>query len=109
MNPPEEKDPIDTQLREQNRYIDDAGFTARVVAALPRRRRYAWLRPVLLLGSVAIGIVLAIRWLPWSNLSPLDLSALQSLNPQVLSPWIVVLSVTASLIWAAVSAVQWDD
>jgi hypothetical protein len=50
-------------LREQDKYIEDNGFTARVVAALPRRRR-AWLRPVLLLGAVAIGSVLAVLWLP---------------------------------------------
>ncbi len=96
------------QLREQTPYIDDNGFTQRIIAALPLRR-LTWLRPVLLLGSAAVGIVLAIRWLPWSNLPPLDMSAVLSLNPQVLSPWIVVLSVTASLIWAVVSAVLWDD
>jgi len=108
MNPPEEKDPIDTRLREQDTYINDDGFTARVVAALPPRRR-TWLRPVLLLGSAAVGTVLAIQWLPWANLPPLDISALLSLNSQVLSPWFVVLSVTASLAWAVVAAVQWED
>jgi hypothetical protein len=108
MNPSEEKDPIEMQLREQDTYINDDGFTARVVAALPPRRR-TWLRPVLLLGSVAIGIVLAIQWLPWSNLPQLDMSALLSLNSQVLTPWIVVLSVGVSLAWTVVAAVQWDD
>ena len=108
MNPPEEKDPIDTQLREQDTYINDDGFTARVVAALPPRRR-TWLRPVLLLGSATVGTVLAIQWLPWNNLPPLDLSALLSLNSQVLSPWIVVLSVMASLAWAVVGAVRRED
>jgi hypothetical protein len=108
MNPSEEKDPIEMQLREQDTYINDDGFTARVVAALPPRRR-TWLRPVLLLGSVAVGIVLAIQWLPWSNLPQLDMSALLSLNSQVLTPWIVVLSVGVSLAWTVVAAVQWDD
>jgi hypothetical protein len=108
MNPPEDKDPIDMQLREQTPYIDDNGFTQRVIAALPPRRR-TWLRPVVLLGSAAAGIVLAIQWLPWSSLPPLNMSALLSLNPQVLSPWLVVLSVLASLVWAVVSAVQWED
>ena len=108
MNPPEEKDPIDTQLREQDMYINDDGFTARVVAALPPRRR-TWLRPAVLLGSAAVGTALAIQWLPWSDLPPLDMSALLSLNSQVLSPWFVVLAVTASLVWAVVAAVQWED
>ena len=108
MNPPEEKDPIDMRLREQDTYINDDGFTARVVAALPPRRR-RWLRPALLLGSATVGTVLAIQWLPWANLHPLDMSAVLSLNSQVLSPWVVVVSVTVSLAWTVVAAVQRED
>lgn len=108
MKPPEAKDPIKALLREQDRYIDDAGFTSRVVTALPRRRR-AWLRPVLLLGATVVGTVSAIRWLPWGNLPPLDSSAVFSLNSQVLLPWALVLSVAVSLAWAVVAAVQWED
>jgi len=95
-------------LREQSTYINDDGFTQRVIAALPRRRR-TWLRPALLLGSAAIGWVLAVLWLPWRNLPAVDLSALLSLNPQVLTPWALVLTVAASLVWAMVAAIQWDD
>ena len=108
MNRPEDKDPLDALLREQNTHIDDSGFTGRVLAALPRRRR-AWLRPTLLLGATAIGSALAIRWLPWESLSPPDLSTLLSLNSQVLLPWLLVLSVTASLAWAVTAAMQWED
>ena len=108
MNPPEINDPLDALLREQDKYIEDKGFTARVVAALPRRR-HVWLRPVLLLGAVTIGSVLAVLWLPWGNLPVLDSSALLSLNSQVLMPWVLVLSVITSLVWATVAAVQWED
>jgi hypothetical protein len=108
MNPPETNDPLDALLREQDKYIEDNGFTARVVAALPRRRR-AWLRPVLLLGAVAIGSVLAVCWLPWGNLPALDSSALLSLDSQVLMPWMLVLSVMASLVWGTISALEWED
>lgn len=108
MKQPEEQDPVDTQLREQEAYINDDGFTARVVASLPPRRR-RWLRPAVLLGSVAVGVVLAIRWLPWENLPPFDLSAMVSLNSPVLIPWVVVLSVVASLVWATVAAVESED
>ena len=108
MNPPETNDPLDALLREQDKYIEDNGFTARVVATLPRRRR-AWLRPVLLLGAVAIGSVLAVGWLPWGNLPVLDSSALLSLNSQVLMPWVLVLSVMASLVWGTISALEWED
>jgi hypothetical protein len=109
MNAPEEKNPLDALLREQSAYIDDGGFTARVVAALPQRRRYSWLQPALLLGAAAIGTVLAIRWLPWGNLPPLDMSALLSLNFQALVPWMSVLLVMSSIAWTVVAAVQWDD
>ena len=108
MNPPETNDPLDALLREQDKYIEDNGFTARVVAALPRRRR-AWLRPVLLLGAVAIGSVLAVLWLPWGNLAVPDWSALVSLDTQVLTPWFLVLTVMAALVWATISALEWED
>jgi hypothetical protein len=109
MNAPEEKDPMDALLREQNAYVDDGGFTTRVMAALPQRRRHSWLRPALLLGAAAIGTALAIRWLPWESLPPLDLSALLSLDSKVTIPWMSVLLVAASITWAVMAAVQWDD
>ena len=108
MSPPEENDPIDVLLREQNTHVENNGFTTRVLAALPPRRR-VWLRPAVLLGATAIGSALAVRWLPWESLSLPDLSALLSLNSQVLLPWLLVLSVAASLAWAATAAMQWED
>jgi len=109
MNAPEEKDPLDALLREQNTYVDDGGFTARVMAALPQRRRRSWLQPVLLLGAAAIGAALAVRWLPWESLPALDPSALLSLDTKVTIPWLSVLLVAASITWAVLAAVQWDD
>jgi hypothetical protein len=108
MNSPEQNDPLDALLREQNSYIDDGGFTARVVQSLPRRRR-AWLRPALLMSATAIGAVLAVLWVPWRSLPALDLSVLVSPNPQVLLPWVLVVTVIGSLLWSAVAAVQWED
>jgi hypothetical protein len=108
MSPSEEKDPLDVLLREQSKYVNDDGFTGHVIARLPRRRR-TWLRPALLLGVTAIGSALAVRWLPWETLPPLDASTLLSLNSQVLWPWLSVLLVAGSLVWAVVAAVQWDD
>jgi hypothetical protein len=108
MKSPEENDPLDALLREQNSYIDDGGFTARVVQSLPPRRR-AWLRPAFLLGVTVVGWVLAVLWIPWRSLPALDLSALVSPNPQVLLPWVLVVTVIGSLAWSAVAAVQWED
>ncbi len=110
MNQPEQADPVETMLREQNQYINDDGFTARVMTALPRRRRpYYWLRPALLLGAAAVGTALAIRWLPWESLSAMDLSALLSLDFQAMAPWLSVALVSASILWAVVAAVEWED
>ena len=119
MNQPEKADPVETMLREQNQYVNDDGFTARVMAALPRRRSRAWVRPTVLLGAAAIGSVLAVWWLPWENLPSLDWSALVSLNSRALTPtsdlmsglmpWVTILAVATSIVWAVVAAVQWDD
>jgi hypothetical protein len=108
MNSSQENDPLDALLREQNSYIDDGGFTARVVQSLPRRRR-AWLRPAFLLGATVIGSVLAVLWVPWSSLPALDLSAFLSPNPQVLLPWVLAVAVVGSLLWSVVAALQWED
>ena len=85
-----------------------AASDAELLAALPRRRR-AWLSPVLLLGAVATGSVLAVLWLPWGNLPVLDWSALLSLDSQVLMPWVLVLSIMASLVWGTISALESED
>ena len=109
MNTPEEKDPIDVLLREQNAYVEDGGFTARVLANLPQRRSHFWLRQTLLAGAITIGFVLAGLWLPWENLPALDLSALSSLDSQVLLPWGLVIAVGGSLIWSTIAVLQWED
>jgi Domain of unknown function (DUF5056) len=109
MNPPETNDPLDTLLREQNPYVEDNGFTQRVISALPRRRSRFPLRQIFLLGVTIIGSVLAVLWLPLENLPALNWSALLALNSSVLLPWVLVLSVIASLGWATMAAVQWED
>ena len=109
MNRPEANDPLDALLREQSQYVEDDGFTARVISALPRRHSQFPLRQIFLLGVTVIGLALAVLWLPWENLPALNWAALLSLNSYVLLPWVLVLSVMGSLIWAVVAAVQWED
>ena len=109
MNLPETNDPLDALLREQNPYVEDNGFTKRVISVLPRRRSRFPLRQIFLLGVTIIGSALAVLWLPLENLPALNFQASASLNIQVLLPWVLVLSVTASLVLAAVAAVQWED
>jgi len=108
MNPPEPNDPLDARLHQPEEYRDDQGFTARVIAALPPRRR-TWLRPLLLLGAVAIGLVLAVLWLPWASLSLPSAAALRSLPAHALMPWVLVISVVATLVWGVLAALKWND
>ena len=109
MNRLKTNDPLDAMLREQNQYIEDNGFTARVISALPRRRASFGIHRIILLAAVVIGAVLAVFWLPWKNLPAANWPVAVSFNAHLLLPWLLVLSVMGSLIWAAIAAVQWED
>jgi Domain of unknown function (DUF5056) len=108
MMPPENNDSLDALLREQNQYVADDGFTKRVVASLPKRRARRLPR-YFLLGVAVIGWVAAGLWLPWGNLPQIDLSSVSSIDTQTLWPWVVLLCVAGSLIWATLAAFQWED
>jgi hypothetical protein len=108
MNPPEDNDPLDALLQQENSYVADDGFTQQVMASLPRRPRRR-LPGFLLFGAAIIGSVAAALWLPWNALPPLNATALSSLNFQVFLPWLTVCTVIASLTWAVIAAVQWED
>jgi anti-sigma factor RsiW len=56
MNAMTDDERLDRQLREAMPYIDDEGFTARVIAKLPAARREPrWLRAMILLGLAVLG------------------------------------------------------
>jgi hypothetical protein len=109
MNPPEKSDPLEKLLQEQNQYVEDAGFTARVISSLPRPSRRFWLRPLLLSSLTLAALVLSIYWLPWKDLPSLDWPPLALLDAKVLSPWLVSFMVLASLVWGMVAASQLED
>jgi hypothetical protein len=51
---------LDQQLREAVPYINDDGFTARVIASLPATRREPrWLRAMIVIGLALLGIGIA--------------------------------------------------
>ena len=51
---------LDRQLREAVPYINDDGFTARVIASLPATRREPrWLRAMIVIGLALLGIGIA--------------------------------------------------
>ncbi|MDB6125419.1 MAG: hypothetical protein JWQ71_4412 [Pedosphaera sp.] len=109
MNPPENNDPLDALLREQDAYIEDGGFTARVTAALPKRRRSFQLRTIILLGAVMLGSALAACWLPLGEMFAPSQSDVISINAQTILLWLPVIAVAASVIWGIVAAFQWED
>jgi hypothetical protein len=56
MNAMIDDETLDRQLREAAPYIDDDGFTARVMANLPvAQREPRWLRAMILLGLAILG------------------------------------------------------
>src|SRR5437764_3704651 len=56
MNAMIDDETLDRQLREAAPYIDDNGFTARVMARLPAARREPrWLRAMILMGMTLLG------------------------------------------------------
>ena len=58
---------LEDAIKHDDRYIDDAGFTARVVSALPARRKRAWLRPLIIGATSSVGLALAFWLLPSEN------------------------------------------
>lgn len=103
MNP-ESNDPLDSILKEQETYIEDAGFTGRVMASLPKRKRGLMLRVVLLPGSALLGLVLAFYFLQGADFSVLGQSdANFQLFPIML--WLLPLVMAAiAIIWGIVVA-----
>ena len=60
MNSMIDDETLDRQLREAVPYINDDGFTARVIARLPATRREPqWLRAMIVLGLALFGTVVA--------------------------------------------------
>ena len=107
MNPLENDDSLDVLFQRENAYIADDGFTRKVIATLPRRRSARWPR-FLLLGAAIAGSAAAAFWVPWNDLPPLNGSSI-SLTSEVLVPWLTLCLVVASLSWAVIAAIQWDD
>ena len=53
MTTPQNNDWLESALREGQPYISDDGFSAQVVAALPRRQQRSWVRPAVL-GTASV-------------------------------------------------------
>ncbi|MEK7685373.1 MAG: hypothetical protein AAB466_08125 [Verrucomicrobiota bacterium] len=104
MNEQEPIDAIDLLLREQDAYIDDHGFTRRVLAALPRRRRLSP-RPILL-GAIVVGCALAAWWFPTSEIIAVARLDFSSITTASLSALAAALAAIGSLVWGALALVN---
>lgn len=59
MSEQHDKDWLEDALHHDEPYIDDAGFSARVITALPRQRRLRWARLLIINGAGLVGFLIA--------------------------------------------------
>jgi len=94
MNGEQQHDWLDDVLREGPRYIEDNGFTARVVAALPPPQRKRRLRRTIILGGMsAIACLLGLVVLPGDRFVAgcvLELVTARALHPSLILPVLVL-------------------
>src|SRR5919201_1191424 len=96
-----QEDWLDRQLREAAPYIDDAGFTARVLQQLPPPRRgYDLLRAAILLGMSFLASVLAYVVSGGGRFVSVIIERLAALP----ALWVFVLALASGLVVAAVGA-----
>jgi hypothetical protein len=94
-----QEDWLDRELREAAPYIDDAGFTARVLQQLPPpRRRHDLLRAAILLGMTLLASALAYVVSGGGRFISITLERLASLP----ALWVFLLALASGLVIAAV-------
>jgi hypothetical protein len=101
MEPVNQEDWLDRQLREAAPYIDDEGFTARVVQQLPPPRRGRdRLRAVILLGMTLLASVLAYVVSDGGRFISITLERLAALP----ALWVFALALASGLVVTALGA-----
>ena len=96
-----QEDWLDRELREATPYIDDEGFTARVLQQLPRpRSRHDRLRAVILLGMALLASGLAYVVSGGGRFVSVTLERLAALP----ALWVFVLALASGLVIAAAGA-----
>ena len=93
---------LDDMLKD-DRYLDDAGFSARVVSALPARRKAKWLRPVVLGAAALAGLAVALWVLPSENYLAASFAQLLRARSFAAIPLLPVVTMTL-IFWATISA-----
>ena len=101
---PERPDPFDAFLREADTHIPDDGFTARVLTALPPRRRFDSFRLVLFAAAWLAGAVIVLLRAP--TVAVTAAAFLQHARHGELAPLLAlapVLFAVGCLVWALAS------
>jgi hypothetical protein len=104
----EQNEVLEAMLNSEEPYIDDAGFTARVMERLPpRRRAVAWLRVAILLGASAVTALLLLLNPPLCAELSRAFSGLAHPGAISLStlPFVSMVMV-AMLLWAGLTAAE---
>jgi hypothetical protein len=97
-----QEDWLDRELREAAPYLDDEGFTARVLQQLPPPRRgHDLLRAAILMGMTFLASVLAYVVSGGGRFVSITLERLAALP----ALWVFVLALASSLVVAAAGAV----
>jgi hypothetical protein len=100
MNQVNQEDWLDRQLREAAPYIDDDGFTARVLQQLPPRRSHDRLRAAIILGLTLLASVLAYVVSGGGRFISVTLERLAALP----ALWVFALALASGLLITAVGA-----
>ena len=111
MPKPENNDPLDALLRENDSYVNDDGFTARVMESLPRTRR-SRLRPIVLCAAALLGLALLFCLMPSIRKAfnpDASSQAFVLFNLQSILTLIVIPLSSASLGWGIFKAVQSEE
>ena len=89
-----QEDSLDARLRDDAPYIDDAGFTSRVVQKLPARQVRRSYRAFLLLG-ITLAACLAAFWLAGGTSFAIDTYANMAMMPVT---WMWVIAAAAAIV-----------
>ena len=85
--------------------IAEAPHAFSAVTWILRQNSTGLVRKIILIGSSAVGFVLAALWLPWQQLGPLWTTQ-PGQNPGSEAAWLAVFTVLASLAWTATNALS---
>ena len=96
------EDALDARLRDEAPYLDDAGFTSRVVHQLPARRVRRSYRAFLLLGITVAACLMAF-WLAGGSSFALDTYANMAMMPVTLM-WVCAAGVGALVMAGGLAA-----